>query len=50
MFCWSIYKRTLWKNLEIYEEMDVAVPVDVLTEAIGNYGFIIENNYPLEDE
>ena len=28
--------------LEIYEEMDVAVPVDVLTKNIGNYGFIIE--------
>jgi len=36
--------------LEIYEEMDVAVPVDVLTEAIGNYGFIIDTNYPMEDE
>jgi len=37
------------KLLEFYEEMDVAVPVDVLTEAIGTYGFIIEDNYPLED-
>jgi hypothetical protein len=36
--------------LDLYEEMDVAVPVDVLTEAIGTYGFILESNNPQEDE
>ena len=35
--------------LDFYEEMDVAVPVDVLTEAVGTHGFIIETNYPLEE-
>ena len=37
--------------LEIYEEMDVAVPADVLTEAIGNNMVSsLKTNYPMEDE
>jgi hypothetical protein len=35
--------------LELYEELDVAVPVDIQTKAIDTYGFILEDNYPQEN-
>ena len=36
--------------LDLYDELDATIPVDVLTKAVVDYGFIIEDNYPLEDE
>ncbi len=35
--------------LELYEELDVAVPVDIQTKAIETYGFILKDNYPQEN-
>ena len=36
--------------LEMYEIGGMPIPLDIQVKAIETYGFIIENNYPLEDE
>lgn len=36
--------------LEWYEKAGMPLPLDIHARAVDVYGFIIEDNYPLEDE
>lgn len=36
--------------LELYEEWGLNIPVHILVKAVTEYGYIIEYNYPQEDE
>jgi hypothetical protein len=36
--------------LRNYEDRGIPVPLDIQVRAVETYGYIIEDNYPLEDE
>jgi len=38
------------RQLDFYERAGIPVPLDIQVEAIGSYGFILEDNNPEEDE
>jgi hypothetical protein len=45
----NLKENTMEETLDYYESRGIPVPLDIQVKAIGTYGFIIENNYPLED-
>ena len=36
--------------LTYYENRGMPVPLDIQVRAVETYGYILENNYPLEDD
>jgi len=51
LLCWFNLKEKLMDEiLQVYEDRGIPVPLDIQVRAVETYGYIIQDNYPLEDD
>ena len=51
LLCWfNLKEKPMDEVLTYYENRGIPVPLDIQVRAVETYGYIIVNNYPLEDD